>query len=625
MTKWYNKTQLYLYFGMLIILCISTYLWYFRLHGVLLGYDDSVLLFQDADDHMMMTRVRDFFIHGSTSYSLLNRVNWPNGVDLYWTRLYDSILISFTWIFSLFIKPIETAVEIAGFCIAPVFRAISAWILFKTFSKVSLCGATLSVFMFLSHLNLTEIFSLGRPDHHAFFIMLELLFIRQMQRLIFNNTLKNQYIFGLLISLCTWASTEILPMLLLSEVVLFLASRQFSAKDFWNINLIAAIGVGIIIVFSTPIATISLMLLGCSVYLQHLNASKYVIIGLIALSFVTSLSKEAVYDEISMVHFGLYILACLYFRILQLLDNKKNRVSDVIVGTILGILFVSIYRNFFLGIEGNASEFLRNFWFPTIEDLTSALNMHRVEFNVIFWFQSCVFCIACYDKLRQLNYKNLSNNDLFWLAFIVLGIIWMIFSIMACRMVMMWYVLMIPVVVEMLKTNKIRKLIAIILIISPSALECALNTEGKIVTLSQVRSVMMAKNSKVNFLKQLDQLENIETIMTSPYLGPYVLYYTKHKVVAIPFHRQHEGLIASLIFCRWGDFYERLVIESLIKTRSTYILAEVNHRRNLEGMIFHGYLPNWITIEDSDQYNLVRLAKIDTKKIKNRQQALVAE
>ena len=114
-------------------------------------------------------------------------MNVPNGADLYWTHLYDSILISLSWIVSLFTSSIDKAIEVVGFFLAPIFRLFCALGLVKIFLKISPKIIWITPILFLLHFCLGEIFALGRPDHHAFIMFLEILFLYFLREFIFAN------------------------------------------------------------------------------------------------------------------------------------------------------------------------------------------------------------------------------------------------------------------------------------------------------------------------------------------------------------------------------------------------------------------------------------------------------
>jgi hypothetical protein len=105
--------------------------------------------------------------------------------------------------------------------------------------------------------------------------------------------------------------------------------------------------------------------------------------------------------------------------------------------------------------------------------------------------------------------------------------------------------------------------------------------------------------------------------------GPQLLYYTKHKVVGAPYHRQHQGISASYEVME-APFSPQKVKKILAATDASYIFIkkspnkrkknDKHHKNNspsLTEMIIAGQLPSWISIENfPKKFNDVIIAKI---------------
>ncbi len=145
------------------------------------------------------------------------------------------------------------------------------------------------------------------------------------------------------------------------------------------------------------------------------------------------------------------------------------------------------------------------------------------------------------------------------------------------------------------------------------------SSHGEVCSFKGTRMLRYKRIHELEFFKALNDIsDKPEVIMSNPYLGPNILYYSKHKVVAVPFHRQHEGLIASLIVTQWKEYNEKLTINALLKTNSTYVLvnsAAVN-RGNLADIIANDYAPKWLSGVITDDDHILKLAKIDRELLK---------
>ncbi|MGL4948324.1 MAG: hypothetical protein ACRC42_02975 [Mycoplasma sp.] len=88
----------------------------------------------------------------------------------------------------------------------------------------------------------------------------------------------------------------------------------------------------------------------------------------------------------------------------------------------------------------------------------------------------------------------------------------------------------------------------------------------------------MAKNEQNKLCKKdiifrfLDNVSNTPSIIISdPYLGPRILYETKHSVDPVPFHSQEKGIIASMIITMDHNVSEKDIKEALKTTNASYI------------------------------------------------------
>ena len=305
-------------------------------------------------------------------------------------------------------------------------------------------------------------------------------------------------------------------------------------------------------------------------------------------------------------------------------SQKKRFMFGIFCGAILGAIFLYLYPNFLLGIEGDASKFLREYWFPTITDLVSVLELPYIVFVIVFWINSSTLFVAAYDKLISFRQKKIDGRNLFWLVLIILAISYSVFAIMACRMVLTFYLLMLPIVTEFCIKRFKRKIgnwLASGLIIIPTFGYILFTTSGGLFDWSILDTLALYKRNNVEFFKNLDKIsDEPKVIMSDPYSGPKILYFSKQKVVVVPFHRQEKGLIASLIITQWKDYNEKLSINALQKTNSTYMLVRRSNQSpdNLEGRVSAGYIPKWISLEFMDANRELCIAKIDTEQMKKK-------
>jgi asparagine N-glycosylation enzyme membrane subunit Stt3 len=125
--------------------------------------------------------------------------------------------------------------------------------------------------------------------------------------------------------------------------------------------------------------------------------------------------------------------------------------------------------------------------------------------------------------------------------------------------------------------------------------------------------------SKKEFYAELDRLsENPVVIMCDVDYGPEILYYTKHSVVAAPYHRQHQGIASS--FKVLDDKYNENVVKEILRTTNTsYIFIRkpreqqkfLSKDSSLTKMLIANDLPKWLRIISLPQkFDDVVLAKV---------------
>lgn len=683
-----------------IVTVIVTCLWELRIFGHIFGSGGTPFLFVDPDDFIMLTRIRDFFNFGSVSYSLLNRVNIPNGAELYWTHLYDALLIGFTWIISLFVDSLDRSIEIAGFIIAPIFRFFNALVLAGILKKVSPKIAYVTALIFLLDTKQNEIFCFGRPDHHAFIMFTELCFLYRLERFIYAQSCRRSILLALATAICLWASIETLPMVLISESMMFFIMPELSPKTMFRKSLITAAFISIILIKLNFIRCLSVFLIIsiCAsfvkwnfikqyfdslfdpireifakldfverVYALLSNAPNdastksefikrlsdllpetinkiptktefikslhfpsidfslldkkiptfpkhYIYIPFILLILCLNLEKRQIYDELSGTHINLYLAAALYYYIFAISDFSSIK-AKFGFGAIIGAVFLYFYPNFLLGIEGNTSEFLRKFWFPTIQDLAPIFRVESISFPTVWSIESIMLGIIWYDKI-VIKTEEENANDKFWTILSTLAICYAIFTVMACRMIFTMQMLTFPVIMQFLysklSTKKLRLIsISIIAVINSSQL--FLEMKGGFLNTRLIRVDQERKLSEIEFFKSLNKISDKPvTIMSDPYHATQILYYSKQNVVVVPYHRQEKGIISSLIITQWPSYDEALTVNELLKTNSSYVLVRKSNAgpTNLEGFLSRGAIPDWITIEAEDKAKQLQLAKI---------------
>lgn len=623
-----------------LVCCLSSYAFE---HHYIIFTEGFKIRFSDADDYMMLTRIRDFFIHGDLAYSLVNRVNVPYGTDIYWSRLYDFFVIVPVWIVNLFVGSINKSVEYVCFFITPIMNAIMCIVVYSLFQKITdKKNAFLGALLFAIIPSIGEISTPGRPDHHIFIMLMEVGYLYTFANIFKNNCeIKSDYIIsGISAAICIWTAIEILPLVLLSEVILFFFSRNNikKLKFLYVKSIITTFLIGMIIFLSFPITSSSVVNLAITavIFSFSINELDYwhvLILGIVILAF--SFDNTFTYDKISVMHFVLYLCGSLYFAI-NVFYNKSISKNPMKFAIALGILFGSIflhkYPNFLLGVEGGASEFLREIWFPKIQDLTSPFES-GVAASICFCLNFIILFIAIYNKICELINKKFENINIFWWFLIILNIVYFGFTVIVRRFIPTLSMISLFLILDFglngiafkFFSRKTKYLIACVLVLFPSFVQ----KYGYIIQgLMFKRDIFIQQVKKEHQkIKQEDEifkfLNNLSVtpvvIMADPYSGPRILYHTKHNVVSVPFHSQEKGVTSSLVITIKHRATEQETRDILKSTNASYVFIKKSmcisdkESHNFANLSMNGYIQEWGEIVDlnikSNEYIIVKISK----------------
>jgi hypothetical protein len=600
-------------------------------YGIFCG--DFTIRFADADDYMMLVRLRDFFLHGDFAYSLVNRVYVPFGVDLYWSRLYDFLLIIPTYIINLFVNSVQKSVEYTGFFISPIIKSILCIIVYRFFQKfMTKKDAFLGALLFSMLPDLGEVSEFGRPDHHIFIMTVEFMYLYSLVNIAKNDFVrkKDYVISGVMAVLCTWAAIETLHLILLAEAVMFfsLCNSTEKLEFLYTKAVVMAFFTGAVVFLSFPTVSVGLAYFVALTAMSSvaLNKPTPLYSALFAIpASVFSFDGNVSYDKISVMHVVLYLCALLHFSasIFYLrFSTRHSKKFFVAAGLALGAAFLYRYPNFLLGVEGGAGNFLREVWFPRIQDLTSPLSFDAGG-AFCFCCRSIILFVAIYGKICHLMTKKPENTDVFWKILIVINISYFIFSAMVRRMIPTLSAMGLPLIADLCLngiatkrlSGKLNIFVTCFIVLSPSliqkysllALGLLNNYTGAIQKTKRDQGALRQKDQIYKFIDDLSETPVV--IMADPYSGPRLLYHTKHNVVAVPFHSQEKGVLYSLVLTVKPRATEAETREILKTTNSAYVFVDrsmcicPNSSSNLAKIMMVGNVPSWVEILESHVKN----------------------
>jgi len=615
-----NKTELTFLLLVGIFVNVACYL---QKHGI-------CLTFFDTDDYMRLVRVKELFYGQNWNNNIIYRCNVPFGCNLHWTRFYDFFIVIPVYVLNFFINSIDKSVEYVGFVISPIVKSVTIAIAFNIAQKIMkkdvafLCTALLAAHPFILPFGL-----FGRPDHHAFIMLFMIIFIHNVIEIVqygFKN--RKSYIKAAISSaLCIWISPETLIPLLLTDAILFIYSfgDMEKLRNLYIKNSVVAGSILIIISFPFgPIAdhAISMLIVLTTISYITFKESYRKDPVLRIVPFVTVLLMWLLfprftieYDKISSVHLSLYICSAVFFCCCMVWNHSRCMILGAFF--IIACVYLQMYPRFFCGMSADIDDYVRAIWFSRVGEMRSPLlgsDALCCVCNFII-IGSTIFC-----KIKQLSAKNIRVNDIIyspiWWIFIVSAACYTIFSMISYRMLPYSALFGLPIVVDFGMNGPLTKSfhkysrMIIAAFLSTLFVFCTTNLtskgEGK-------RHTYTTRE----LYKVIDDLSTEPVvIMAGSNYGPAILYYTKHKAVGAPYHRQVQGIISSHKIME--ESCDENEIKSILKTTdSSYIFIEKSEyknckTKNLANLIVTNQYPKWISIVPvPEKFNDIIIAKID--------------
>ncbi|MDR3179821.1 MAG: hypothetical protein LBT70_02885 [Holosporaceae bacterium] len=645
-----------------IILCI---IYCFGEHYLCYGCH---ICFFDTDDYMRAVRIREFFQYFDLSNNVIARSNVPLGCSLHWTRFYDFFLIIPSYILSFFTDSISAAIEYVCFFMGPILKSCCIFVLFRIANSICPRHEVIVITtIFFVYFNFYMIGALGKPDHHTFIMLFVLLFIDAAVLAIrYRFSRPGDYVRMALISaLCIWISPETLIPLVLMDVLLFFLTflGLGNLKMLLLKNTMIAFLVGLIIMdavhSNVGVFSILMILLLVSmlyfieydeIFLKFASLDRLVHLAFLAIPILllalipfTPEICAVEYDKISAVHFALYLSASVFFWLCLSSQQrlKSSKIFHFFFGKIIFLtvaaIFLLTYPKFFSGMEADISDYTRKIWLSKVSEMKSPFSCELAGCFSIHLLYTILMVIY---KIRQLGTGPeqflvaqcfRSRTSLIWWIFLLNAICYTIFATMANRMIPYSMLFSLPLYVDFCMNYISKKS-------SGTGVRLAaafLVTMGPLIVLNFIYDILdppkslpdKPKYTKQELWKALDRLSDAPVvIMASTSYGPELLYYTKHSVVAAPYHRQSEG-IARFYKTMMDAFDENTVKKILIDTNTSYIFLKKStsvkntlndgSSQNLSSMIISNNLPKWISsVEIPKKFDDIIVVKVNKELLK---------
>lgn len=580
--------------------------------------------FRDTDDYMRLVRMRELFKTCDWGNFIIARCNVPFGCDLHWTRLYDFFWIPFVYIANFFTHSVARSVELTGCIISPIMGAVAIVVflrimhlLYKDSRSITpfIAAIIFSAHPFI-HLNL----NFCRPDHHSFIILFMLLYLLCAALLTETQHHKKTYICMAIIGGCNvWISPETLIPLLIIDAILFINSLIYNDKQIqeglYIKSVLTACFVSVVVFSSQILIGIFLALLISSGLLikydeQKTNLKKRwetnlcgICFFACAIIFPTICPPE--YDKISIVHLMLYLYASMFFVANLLIPRElslKQRIFEALKwGIILGAGFLATYPKFLYGMGADVSEYIKRIWMDHVAEMRSPLSGGLRNFFIAFSF---VNLVASITKITKLSHRNRSPNSpdgiLIWYIIITLSLCYNLLAAFAIRMFPYAVIFALPIVVDFCTSIQYTKKYNSV----PGLFITILFTIAlPFFTIAEDPSPKGNKSKPITKAELYKIIDNLDAkpcvIMAHSNDGPAILYFTKHKVVGAPYHRQQQGIGFSYEVME-NDYDEDRIKKILKFVDADYIFARnppksTSSKNSLEAMMLRDEkLPDWL-------------------------------
>lgn len=551
--------------------------------------------FHDTDDFMRLVRTNENFSSGNLLNTIVSRCNYPFGGELHWTCFYDLLWIVPVWLINIFANSLRESIEITGFIISPLLSVLYVLIFYKIMAQVlEKKNAFLAAALLAGHPFVLACHIFGRADYHAFLIFMIILYISFIVKAVAENFIKHStcIISAVIAALCLWASPETIIPLAVIDLVLFAFAifKKVNIKYLYFKNLFTACIIAMIVhatgaILSYALAISMVLLLTPYIYFKD-GFKKDIILGnwhLFALLVITLCLPNigaTEYDKLSCLHFSIYLYSALFFAI-NMMYMKCDKSSRIVYALcwigIMSAIFFAIYPKSIYFMGADIDPYVREVWFKKVIEMQSPYQTGMyIPFSV---FEITVLvCVGA--KIKNLLSNKLTKNGLLWWCLVANAIVYAILAACANRMIPYAAIFSIPFIVDFSFNAKATLsrywsiIIAICLTFSMEFIhDYSDNTNYSSVDKSKSTD---DQGKEAAFFNLVDNLSATPVVlMAHSNFGPKLLYYTKHYVIAAPYHRQTYGItMAHKILLK--DFDAAEVQRLLKQSHSDYIIINKN-------------------------------------------------
>ncbi len=489
------------------------------------------------DSYMRLVRVQELFDGAGWWDAASPRSNAPFGETLHWSRAFDLLLAALAAPLMTVMSGREALFIAAGLAGPLLHIAILAALIWATGAILTARQRLFVGLIYAVQLNLLFNLAIGRPDHHGLLLLLWLIELAIVIKMLAGETGRHwPLLAGVVAAISLWVSIEGL-----FTVALFLAATGLS----WLFG------------HRNRAGRIALYCLVLSVFCA-------VAIGI---EYSSSHWLKPRYDELSVVHVVLFTLLWLFWSICAGLIYSRYfflRFFVALTGGILSaiVLFV-LYPKFFAGPMADVHPRVLSEWFKFNAEVGPLFQFGRSGFvSPLLLSYGLLFIVAFIYAAWQAARVGPDSRPV-WLLLAGLLLVTMAMTVLEKRWGGYFHILAaIPIgalLYDLLRGLADRALalrifgrmflLLIFMLLPPFAAIVAQMSSRPGTGRGGQRCDVAAM---AGFLESRFGGEN-KIILASNFRGPELLYRTRHRVVATPYHRNASGILDMFDIMRASD------------------------------------------------------------------------
>lgn len=509
---------------------------------------DNNILSKDYDGYWHLLRVQNIHNSGSWDNDINYRGNAPFGERLHWTHAMDIVLLGGAYIGSFF-TDFDSGLHWFGVIVGPLFYmlALLAVIYFGRSLLGKRYGVYLPLLFAVNSMQVLDVYSANRPDHHCLVSFLYILYFFTFTSLVTRPKVTALSLTaGMMGALGLWSGMEVLVLVGLS--ILFLGVLWIlEGDDYLKANFLLTLALSVFV-------SITLFMDG--------KSSDYFVIA---------------YDKISIVHVTLFFAIMIYWLAVILLAKfgiAKGVGSRWMIALGGGVFLISMCLYLFPGLVNGP--------LGKLDPRIYTLYLYETgEFGIEWKLIAHNFLLICPGftyLLYSVCKKNKGNRNLsLWLILTMcvylglgtamgrwiftLGVISLLPNALILNLMLTWK--------NTAKNSVLAFFLTLCLLLMPLS------------TIYQVAPPKQKTTNKeydfklmdiLSFLESQDYARAGEIVLANIYIGPAIMYHTSYDVVGTPNHSNEEGIIDTYRILNAED---DITAESLIEARGIdYILVD---------------------------------------------------